>query len=203
MSFGGIHTKHVFPRRKRVLVGHLASLMPQSVGVLDVGCGDGSLAADLVAERPDITIRGIDVLARTETAIPVTLFDGKRIPFDDASQDVVMFVDVLHHTHDPMVLLQEANRVSRRWIVVKDHFRDGFLANKTLRFMDWVGNARYGVALPYNYWSSRQWSEGFERLGLGKAKQFLKLGLYPFWADWLFGRGLHFVMLLEKQPNKA
>jgi SAM-dependent methyltransferase len=203
MSFGGIHTKHVFPRRKRVLVGHLAALMPQSAGVLDVGCGDGSLAAGLVAERPDITIRGIDVLARQETAIPVTLFDGKRIPFDDASQDVVMFVDVLHHTHDPMVLLQEANRVSRRWIVVKDHFRDGFLANETLRFMDWVGNARYGVALPYNYWSSQQWSEGFRRLELNAAKQILKLGLYPFWADWLFGRGLHFVMLLEKQPNKA
>lgn len=203
MSISEIHTQHVFPRRKRVLVSHLASFMPPSAAVLDVGCGDGSLAADLVVERPDITIRGIDVLMRKETAIPVTIFDGKRIPFDDASEDVVMFVDVLHHTHDPMVLLGEANRVSRRWIVIKDHFRDGFLANETLRFMDWVGNARYGVALPYNYWSSQQWNEGFERLGLGKAKQIIELGLYPFWADWLFGRGLHFVLLLEKQPNKT
>jgi len=112
-----------------------------------------------------------------------------------------MFVDVLHHTKDPLVLLGEARRVSRRWIVIKDHFRDGFLANETLRFMDWVGNARYGVALPYNYWSSQQWTDGFTRLGLTTAKQILGLGLYPFWANWLFGRGLHFVVLLEKQPN--
>jgi SAM-dependent methyltransferase len=172
--------------------------MPPSATVLDVGCGDGSLAAGLMVERPDMTIRGIDVLARKETAIPVTIFDGERIPFEDASEDVVMFVDVLHHTKDPMILLGEARRVSRRWIVVKDHFRDGFLANETLRFMDWVGNARHGVALPYNYWSSSQWNEGFARLGLSKSKQLLKLGLYPLWADWLFGRGLHFVLLLEK-----
>jgi len=175
--------------------------MPPSAGVLDVGCGDGSLAAGLVARRPDLTVRGIDVLLRQETAIPVTLFDGERIPAEDASADVVMFVDVLHHTHDPMVLLREAKRVSRRGIVIKDHFRDGLLANETLRFMDWVGNAHHGVALPYNYWSSQQWNEGFGRLGLNPAKQILELGLYPFWANWLFGRRLHFVLLLEKQPN--
>ena len=201
MSIGGIHTKFVFPRRKRVLVSHLASLMPPSAAVLDVGCGDGSLAAGLVVERPDITIRGVEVLMRQETAIPVTIYDGERIPFDDASADVVMFVDVLHHTDDPMVLLNEANRVSRRWILIKDHFRNGFLADETLRFMDRVGNSRFGVALPYNYWSSQQWDDGFARLGLTKTKQILRLGLYPFWADWLFGRGLHFVLLLEKQPN--
>jgi len=198
MAISGIHTKHVFPRRKRVLVSHLASLMPPSARVLDVGCGDGSLAAGLVTKRPDIVVRGIDVLLRQETAIPVTIFDGERIPSDDASEDVVMFVDVLHHTPDPLVLLREARRVSRRWILIKDHFRDGLLANETLRFMDWVGNARYGVALPYNYWSSKQWNDGFGQLNLSKAKQVLDLGLYPFWADWLFGRGLHFILLLEK-----
>jgi SAM-dependent methyltransferase len=181
-----------------VLVNHLASILPQAVNVLDVGCGDGSLAADLVAARPDITIRGLDVLLRQQTAIPVTLFDGERIPFEDASHDAVMFVDVLHHTKDPSILLREARRVSRRWIVIKDHFRDGLLANETLRFMDWVGNARYGVTLPYNYWSSAQWREGFGRLELVTARQIHHLGLYPFWANWLFGRGLHFVALLEK-----
>jgi SAM-dependent methyltransferase len=201
MLFSEIHTQHVFPRRKRALIRHLASFLPPSVAVLDVGCGDGSLAAGLVAKRPDIKVRGIDVLLRQETAIPVTIFDGERIPSDDASEDVVMFVDVLHHTQDPMVLLSEARRVSRRWILIKDHFRDGFLANETLRFMDWVGNARYGVALPYNYWSSKQWQEGFGRLGLTTAKEILDLGLYPFWANWIFGRGLHFVLLLEKRSN--
>ena len=67
----------------------------------------------------------------------------------DASFDVVMFVDVLHHTDDPLLLLQEAQRVGKI-ILVKDHFRKGFLAGPTLRFMDWVGNAHHGVVLPYN-----------------------------------------------------
>jgi 2-polyprenyl-3-methyl-5-hydroxy-6-metoxy-1,4-benzoquinol methylase len=41
------------------------------------------------------------------------------LSYTKASFDVVMFVDVLHHTKDPMVLLREARRVARRAIVVK------------------------------------------------------------------------------------
>ncbi len=50
----------------------------------------------------------------------------------------------------PARLLAEAKRVSRGGIVIKDHFREGVLADATLRFMDWVGNAQHGVVLPYN-----------------------------------------------------
>ena len=64
-----------------------------------------------------------------------------------------MFVDVLHHTEDPMALLGEAVRVARKTIVVKDHTLNGFLAGPTLHFLDRVGNARHDVALPYNYTS--------------------------------------------------
>ena len=77
-----------------------------------------------------------------------------------------MFIDVLHHTSDPRVLQREAARVSRRWIIIKDHARTGLGAGPTLRFMDWVGNARYGVALPYNYWRESQWNQAFAGLNL-------------------------------------
>jgi hypothetical protein len=39
--------------------------------------------------------------------------------------------------------------------LIKDHTLNGFLAGLTLRFMDWVGNACYGIALPYHYWSQQ------------------------------------------------
>ena len=88
------------------------------------------------------------------------------IPFRDKSFDAVMFVDVLHHTNDPSVLLGEAGRVARTAVILKDHCRDGMLANSTLRFMDRVGNAHHGVVLPYNYWPEAQWRETFEKLAL-------------------------------------
>ena len=66
----------------------------------------------------------------------------------------------------PTVLLREAARVARQGVVIKDHTRDGILAGPILRFMDFVGNAHHGVALPYNYWPRRCWIGAFEELGL-------------------------------------
>src|SRR5271157_5896195 len=102
-----IHGSYVFPRRINKLVGHLANLLPEGVTVLDVGGGDGLFARSLLEQRPDLTLRGIDVLVREVTHIPVERFDGTKIPSESGSYDVVMFVDVLHHIEDPMPLLKE------------------------------------------------------------------------------------------------
>ncbi len=193
-----LHGAKVFPRRQSVLSTFLAGLMPANSRVLDVGSGDGSIALLVQNRTQGVTMKGIDVLIRPQTAIPVEKFDGVKIPYEDGSFDGVMFVDVLHHTPDPQVLLNEAARVASKFVVIKDHHRNGFLAYSTLRFMDWVGNAHHGVALPYNYWSQAQWEAGYAKAGLKLGKRLTKLGLYPAWANWLFGRSLHSIVLLEK-----
>ncbi len=195
-----IHGGYVFKRRVRVLSGALAALLPKDASVLDVGCGDGLIAKLIMEHRPDVRIEGIDVLVRPHTHVPVKAFDGVKIPHGDGSFDTVMFVDVLHHTDDPMVLLREAARVARRSLVLKDHSMDGFLAGPTLRFMDWVGNARHGVVLPYNYWPKRRWDAAFAELGLKAEGYRQTLGLYPFPASCLFERSLHFVGRFAKSP---
>ena len=151
-----------------------------------------------MALRPDVRIEGIDVLVRPDTAIPVTEYDGSHIPFPDDSFDAAILVDVLHHTDDPGLVLAEAARVARHGVLVKDHFRNGLLAGPTLRFMDWVGNASHGVRLPYNYLSRREWMALWQRLDLSPEALETRIGLYPQPFDAVFGRGLHFVSLLEK-----
>jgi SAM-dependent methyltransferase len=190
------HEKVVFGRRVRALAEHLAGFIPRGARVLDVGCGDGTIDHLIAQRRADMSIEGIDVLVRPQTRIPVRPFDGATIPYPDASFDVVMFVDVLHHTADPLVLLREAARVGKM-ILIKDHFRQGFLAGPTLRFMDWLGNAHFGVALPYNYWTRTQWTEALDALGLKATEIKVTLGLYPPPASWLFDRGLQFVARVE------
>ena len=195
--FGSFHENVVFERRTRVLAEALAPLMPRGARILDVGCGDGTVGRRIKEARDDISIEGVDVLKRPTTLIPVTLFDGKRLPYDDGSFDTVMLVDVLHHTEDPAGLMGEAARVSQRTILIKDHRKDGILAGPTLRFMDWVGNARHGVALPGNYWSEGVWRRVFAELNLRITSWSNEVPLYPAWASWLFGRSLHFVAALE------
>ncbi len=195
MILDRIHGSYVHKRRVRRLAALLSERLPRAGRVLDVGCGDGLLASVLQATRGDgaLTIEGIDVLVRPDAHIKVSAFDGRRIPFDDASFDTVLFVDVLHHADDPHQLLLEARRVTRRTVVIKDHTRTGLLAAQTLRFMDSVGNARHGVALPYNYWTRDQWNDALRRAELDVVSWQPKLGLYPFPASAVFDRSLHFI----------
>jgi SAM-dependent methyltransferase len=194
---GAIHGKIVFNRRIRTLAAAIADRLPQNARVLDVGCGSGDLALLVMQMRPDVTIEGIDVLVRPETAIPVHAYDGAHIPFGDNSFDAAMVIDVLHHTDDPGAVLGEIARVAPQ-VIIKDHLRDGIAAGPTLRFMDWVGNAAHGVRLPYNYLSRREWQQIWSRLHLGTSKFATSLSLYPRPFTWLFDRGLHFVAVLSR-----
>lgn len=192
-----LHKAAVLDRRAGILAGHIAPLVPQDAAVLDVGSGDGLIDRLIGERRPDVTIAGIDPLVRPETHVPVTAFDGRRIPFADRSFDVVMFVDVLHHTDEPENLLREGRRVARAAVILKDHMCDGIFADARLRFMDRVGNAGHAIPLPNNYWPKRCWCDAFERIGLKPTVWLTRLGLYPAPASWFFDSSLHFLARLE------
>jgi ubiquinone/menaquinone biosynthesis C-methylase UbiE len=197
-AIGQLHTRHVAGRRVERLAGRLAPLLPPGARVLDVGCGDGAIARRIMDMRPDVAVRGVDVLIRPDTAIPIEPFDGCHLPAGDEAVDTVMLVDVLHHTEDPRVLLNEARRVARRSVVIKDHTRDGWFARQTLQLMDWVGNAHHGVALPYTYWSRTEWQQAFRDLELRIERWAGRLDLYPLPASLVFDRSLHFTAVLRK-----
>jgi ubiquinone/menaquinone biosynthesis C-methylase UbiE len=118
------HGALVFGRRVQILAANLAKEIPIRAEVLDAGTGDGSIAKAIALNRPDIKIEGIDVLIMPDKHIPVRLIDGEHIPLSEKAVDVVLFVDVLHHTSDARILLREAVRVSRRHVVIKDHLRE-------------------------------------------------------------------------------
>jgi 2-polyprenyl-3-methyl-5-hydroxy-6-metoxy-1,4-benzoquinol methylase len=190
-----VHHRAVHNRRVHVLAHHLAQVIPDGGRVLDVGCGDGLISREIMNQRPDLEIEGVDVMLRPVTHIPATTFDGSVLPFADDSFDYVMIVDVLHHTTDPVVVLTESRRVARKGVVIKDHLRQGFGAGATLRVMDWVGNHGHDVVLPYNYLTRAEWDAAFQRAGLRVAEWKDELRLYPKLARFIFERRLHFVAL--------
>jgi len=192
------HQALVHQRRVRVLAAALAAQIPDSASVLDIGCGDGTIAGLIAELRPDISIKGVEVMVRPGCRIECFPFDGSTLPFPDAAFDVCMLVDVLHHTSDVSVLLREAARVSRTSVLLKDHLSENGFDHATLRFMDWVGNRPHGVTLTYNYQNRAQWNAAFAACGLKVATFGTELGLYPAPFSALVGRNLHFVSLLRK-----
>jgi len=198
---GLLHGRLVHARRVRVIAEALAPWLPADGIVIDVGAGDGAVAAHLLARRPGLRIEGYDVMARENAAIPIHAFDGRRLPLGDRSVDAVILVDVLHHCDSPADMLKEALRVSRGLVLIKDH-RLGYPgAGTLLAAMDWVGNRPHGVVLPYNYWHERQWRAVWQAMGLRPIHYRSRLGLYPFPLSLLFDTGLHFAAALERTPR--
>jgi SAM-dependent methyltransferase len=192
-TIGVVHRLLVTDRRAHIIAERVAALLPEEATVLDIGCGNGIVSSLVMNLRPDVRISGVDIVVRDECRIEATVFNGCVIPLEADSVDAVLLIDVLHHTEDPNVLLAEAKRVARKAIVLKDHAVKGLLATPTLRFMEWFGNAPYGIVITNNFWTPEMWRDAFRFHGLEAEEFSERIGIYPWPASLLFDRSLHFL----------
>ncbi len=109
------------PIYKSKLAENIAVLCKDDSIILDVGCDDGSVASMIMELNSSLEIIGIDVQTDRVAKIPRTMYNGEKMPYPDNSFDIVMALDVLHHTKNIPLLLEEMRRVSRRYIIIKDH----------------------------------------------------------------------------------
>jgi SAM-dependent methyltransferase len=85
--------------------------------VLDLGCGDGRLTAELRAR----SITGADVsavaLERARRRVPdaslVQVTPDAPLPFDDLSFDLALCAETIEHVRDVQLLVSEVRRVLR------------------------------------------------------------------------------------------
>lgn len=156
------HHRTISVPRVHRIAASLAGLIEERIAgpidsVLDVGCGDGALGA-LLAERLGCDVCGVDVLLPEQgSRIEALRYDGSTLPFEDDRFDVVLLSDVLHHAGDPLALLRECLRVTRRGVALKDHIRFGPLSHGILWLMDVTGNAGSGIDVTAKYLSWPEW----------------------------------------------
>ena len=105
--------------------GYLLPHLRAGMTVLDVGCGPGTITADLAGLVAPGVVTAVEPvesaldLARAEvrrrglTGVEFAVADVHALPFADGSFDVVHAHQVLQHVHDPVQALREMRRVCR------------------------------------------------------------------------------------------
>jgi len=150
--------------------------VPQGARVLDVGAGDGRLSR-LLRDRLGCQVLAVDVSDDNQTDVPFEVYDGRRLPVGDATQDVVLLMYVLHHASDDAAVLAEVRRVLAPGgvlVIAEDQVENwrqrvitvGFhVWLFTFTFMGWRGKFRRLAA----------WRERFAAAGL-RTEQAIDLG---------------------------
>jgi len=158
--------KHIRKECGRYIVG----------SVLDVGSGRGYIAKEI--SKDNKKVQCLDVKDHNLTDLPLKIYDGKKIPFKANSFDTVLVCYVLHHADDPIGLLKECIKVSRRRIIIFEDNADSLLTKP----VDILFNKLHGVDTPLNFRNMRQWIEEFIKLDLKIIK--MERGVEKQWFYW-------------------
>lgn len=149
--------------RATVIASHLSSHFAPRSSLLEIGAGKGHVSRAL-RDASDVEIKLVDVVDYNETDLALEVYDGELLPFQDNAFDYSLLVFVLHHTPDPLRLLGEAMRVSRKGVLVVENHVQGWLRQQFTRSIDSIPHLQYGVPVCYHTHTIREWGEIFSRL---------------------------------------
>jgi methionine biosynthesis protein MetW len=134
----------------------IESMVPEAAKVLDLGCGDGQLLADLIelrrCEGRGVEIDDEAVLECVKRGVPVyhgDMLEGMSF-YRDGQFDVVILSQTLQQTMDPPHVIREMLRVGRRAIISFPNF--GYWGVRLQLLL--TGRMPRSRALPYHWYNT-------------------------------------------------
>jgi len=149
--------------RAETLSRQLAPYLARGEEWLEIGAGQG-LVARALQYTTGARLTLVDVVDYNQSGLPLLTYDGLHLPFPDGSFDHSLFLFVLHHTPDPLPVLREALRVSRKSVLVVENSVAGALRQRLTRAIDSLPYLRYGVPICYRAQTIEAWLRIFESL---------------------------------------
>jgi ubiquinone/menaquinone biosynthesis C-methylase UbiE len=149
--------------------------------VLDFGCGN-LLIGRTLQNNIDVQVIGVDVIDVNNTDLPLTVYNGDVIPFDNNSFDVTYAAFMLHHTTNIYTLISECARVTKRRILILEDIYINKFELLVMKFLDHVNLfTSTDMNIPMNFKKESEWLSLLERPGwkLVKSKKIRPVALRP------------------------
>jgi|GEM_PF-2559267 ubiquinone/menaquinone biosynthesis C-methylase UbiE len=144
------------PTREEIIVRQIASHFKPHQQILDIGAGSGRVA-EMLHRKTGAHFTLLDVVDYNSSALPLYLFDGRALPYENDTFDHTLLVFVLHHNLDPRPVLREALRVSRQSVLLVENDVRGFVRRPVTQFIDSIEHYRKGVPRCYFTKSVDEW----------------------------------------------
>lgn len=150
--------------------------------VLDIGSGDCDVAKKLKEIGFNVTPLDIKNRSHIKSVQPV-LYDGKHIPFENNLFDTALLIFVMHHTKDPVELLKEAKRVSKKRLIIKEDI----YRNEKEKLMTYISDSFVNFEFfghPHSNKPDIEWKAVFSDLNLNLVSSrysSAKLLCFPFY----------------------
>lgn len=127
LAYSEVQSKMLVEHERRAKGAKIITVLAHFLGradlagltTLDLGCSTGFISHEL--HRAGAVVTGVDIdepgldraRRRFGGEIPFVCADGERLPWGDASVDVVVFNHIYEHVLDPAAVLAEIRRVLR------------------------------------------------------------------------------------------
>lgn len=144
--------KYIFSEEKKWFFRMLPFIKDPQGKILKVGNGLGYLSKMIALTNLKINILDINIDKDCINKGDVDIYDGISFPYKDNKFDVSICYLVLHHTPNPIEIIREMKRVSKRLIILEETY-DNFLAKLDLIYRDWRVNTLAGQKSEI-YWNS-------------------------------------------------
>ncbi|MDA1337400.1 MAG: class I SAM-dependent methyltransferase [bacterium] len=154
-----------------IVLNDIGPFLTKGERVLDIGAG-GGWSGELMAEKKEVDMRLLDIEDFNRSKLPLTLYDGENIPFENNSFDTSLLLFVLHHCSDPLLVLKEAIRISKNRIIIHEDTYTSSFGRALASINDFISNFPFFITnpmkmnMPYNYRTVTDWEGVFQELRL-------------------------------------
>ncbi len=153
----------ILKARAKDLAGMVSPHLKKDELLLDVGPASCTVTEALINQGLRVFPLDVENYSIVDTVLP-TLYDGDRMPFSDNQFDTSLILFVLHHTPDPVKVLAEAKRVSKKILILEDIVTSPTHKSLTAA-LDSLMNLEF-YDQPHTNKSDEEWRIIFENLGL-------------------------------------